>query len=436
MVNPFKVELKFFLYAYIFFASWTGVFILGDIVKFPEAISFLSGVFAPHVVIGSLTFLLYFIKYSGHFLNNQLYLPRGVKKVYQIEDIFLFFGYSGVLLSAAVNPGPKTLNYLAGYLYVFFIAYLVFKGLFYLELETEQLLTANLLGVLFVALFSIMELLLEHVYGINIRTLLLGARKPNAPALYAGGMSRSYGLATEPGVLAFYFETLGVIAIWKLLREKFSLILKISLISIILLGWTFTFSAASVVALTFALCFTGFVLLLTKLKIRRIRFSPIIVVLFIGILVLSFYSIYTGKINLVRPILIKIGNVGTSERMRYWLEGLEQFARTPIFGAGMGNISVKRSGLSYVNWYLFLTTEGGLLSAIPYLSFLFFSGLRILNSKVKGKFWFFTAFLAGTTHLAVISTFFHPFLWILLIIFNHYLANYFSLSYERLERRF
>lgn len=423
MVPHLKVNLKFSLYAYLFFASWTGTFLLSDLIKFPKSISSLSGVFVPHVVVGLLVLFLYFTRYLSRFSNNQLYLPRGIKKVYQYEDLFLLLGYSGILLSAAINPGPKTLNYLLGYLYVFLIAYLIFKGLFYLELDTEEFLTANLLGVFFVALFSITELFLEHPFGINIQTQIVRiARTREAPATIAG-ISRSYGLATEPGILAFYFETLGIIAVWKLIRTNLSKIVKSFLISIILLGWLFTFSAASVVAMTLALFFTSFLLLLSKLKIRKMKFSLTIVILVLIVLALFFYILNTNRVNLINPILSKISNVGSSARMNHWFEGLDQLSKRPLFGAGMGNISARRGGLSYINWYLFLATEGGLLSFIPFFSFLLFSGLRILNSKVKGKFWFLTAFVAGVAHLAVISTFFHPFLWILLIIFNHYRAN-------------
>ena len=94
--------------------------------------------------------------------------------------------------------------------------------------------------------------------------------------------------------------------------------------------------------------------------------------------------------------------------------------RITVTGVGSTNATGTRG--SNINWYIFLTVEGGLLSSIPIMLFLVFSFVRIAYSRVPGKMWFLVGLTAGAVHFLAISTFFYPFLWILLIMF--FLAEY------------
>jgi len=191
---------------------------------------------------------------------------------------------------------------------------------------------------------------------------------------------------------------------------------KIILTLLFVLGWLFTFSGAAIPALLFSMTVSCLLIFVKRPAINKKSIPFLILLLFIfGFAVVKKNNVY----NFFSPIIHKMTLQQAAEGSRpvRWLHDIKLINESPIFGHGPGYASVSERGSS-VNWYLFLTMEGGLVTSLPIIFFLIFSFFRIYSSIIPGKIWFMSAFLAGSIHLAAISTFFHPFLWMLLIIFT------------------
>jgi len=242
-------------------------------------------------------------------------------------------------------------------------------------------------------------------------------RSRAASAVSMGTCRRSYGFSTEPTILAFYLNTLGVIGIWNLC-ESFQIkrLLKSLLVFSYIIAWLTTISAVALVALPFSLFVCYFLI-----KLRQPLFSKrgtFVAVVCCIMLCVSVPLTLSDKVTpYFAPIYHKLSLNQEKEgsRPQRWKSDLSVVSESPWTGQGLGYATSAGRGSS-VNWYLFLTMEGGLISSLPAILFLFFSFIRIYFSQVPGKLWFMSAFMAGSIHLVTISAFFHPFLWTLLKI--------------------
>jgi O-antigen ligase len=231
-----------------------------------------------------------------------------------------------------------------------------------------------------------------------------------------GGIPRSTAFSTEPGILAFYFETLGLIAAWSIWRRQWGWGVKALLLSIIFAGWVASFSAASVAGL---LAGISVVALIALYRTRSLMARSAV----IFVLPLMLWGVYEAPQYLgntyLDPIISKINLEGSSARGRLsrWVKGMNEVFQNPIVGVGPGTASSKGE-VSNISWYLFLSVESGMFSIIIVISFLFTKFIRLVRSNLQGKYVFITSFVAGSVHLAVISTFFHPFLWTTIVIID------------------
>ena len=389
--------LIFFLLGFLFFQSWTNAFALHELAPL-------------HVIFGVVSigvFVLYLF-ITGETIRTE---------VYKTEDLLLGLLLICLTLAAVIHPREASINYIAAYSYVFLGGFLVIKGAMYNYLSLRIILNWVLVGVLVTALGSIVEFGITFFFDIDLNPYLYRLRP--SEAMYGFIFPRSAAFSTEPGILAFYLETLGLIAVWTLWKRSWSFYWKLIGTVTIFFGWILAFSAASVAALT-----VGGVLALTfkfmfshKLYTGALPFL-IVPLLLVGVVLLLQFA----KDTLLGQILLKItlqgdqiGSAGT--RLELWTMGLEKVAEQPFFGEGPGTAS-SEDRVSNISWYLFLMVEAGVLTSAPVFLFLAAKIGRIWNASVPGKYWYMTGFLAGAIHLSVISTFFHPFLWTLLIVFD------------------
>lgn len=387
--------LKLLIYFYVFFISFTGAFALGEWAKL-------------HVVLVSIIIPLSFVYISKKKTINI--------KCYKPEDLFIILMFIGLSLSSLISPNQKSFNYLLAYFFIFGASYLILKGVICNYCNYRKLLNVNTLSVIFVSSFAIIDFIGFYYFNFDIQSII--PRSRDASATYLGIFRRSYGFATEPTILALYFNTLGILAVWNLWKYMKCCNVAKFLFTLIFIGaWMSTFSAAGVASLLagFLISFSSLWLRVQKVHIYKRH----LMLLILAMLILSTFSFsFRGEIkSFTAPIIRKITlQKGASVRMEQWRRGLSDIIENPVFGYGPGNTSVSGS-VSNINWYIFLTVEGGLVSSLPIILFLIFSYIRIASSKVTGKIWFMTGFIAGSIHFMAISTFFHPFLWFFLIIF-------------------
>lgn len=388
--------------AYIFVISWTDTFSLGK--WFPM-----------HVVI-TIVIIPFFLL---QVLQNEKLPRQSIKK----EDTFIFLLIFTLFLGLLRNYSDKSINYIAAYILIFICEFIIIKLVIYKNVKLEKVLYTNFIAVVFVSIFVLLEFSLNHFLNINIQEFLPRTRVNSAT--YLRIYTRSYGLATEPGVLAFYYNTMGVLAIGYLWTKSNTLkYKKIIFTTLILLAFFTTFSSAGFTFILLAIAIVK-VLNLIKNPNKNIKLNKIItfsiIVFSIFFLIAINSSIVLQIQEFITPIINKVtlgDNVhSASDRVSRWVASVDNIKENPILGKGLGSTSVSGVGSS-TNWYLFLAMESGVLALIPVILFIISTFIRMLKSKHKNKAFYLTGFIAGCMHLTVMSTFYHPFLWFLIVMFN------------------
>lgn len=405
------------LYLYIFFASWGGAFALGP--WFPL-----------HVVLLLTAFVL-----SIPYVLTERNFPRGI---YHFEDLFILFGILAISISGILNPNIKTMNYLKAYFYIFGIGYFVLKFLLYKNISLNRLFIVNLAAVLFVAVFAIAEVASSYFFRFDLQTVI--PRPIPAGALYHTVL-RAYGFASEPGTLAFYFNTLGILALWKLWNYKtIHIIIKYILTILMVAGWVCTFSAGGFAFMSLSLVIVFIIRscdnAVTKKRnlttynsatlnysIRNYKSALNKLVILVSIILVTFIIIehYKFAKYAVDPIIGKITLRSGQIRISHWHYALSVMFDNPFFGKGIGYLSSIGRGSSH-NWYLFLALEAGFIAAACFVLFLVFTFIRIVKSRIPQKYWFMTGFLAAALGFTTFSAIHDPFPWILIALFNVVLA--------------
>lgn len=423
--------IAFFLYLYFFTASWGGAFTLGP--WFPLHVVFLSAACM--------------LALPGLLAKRNF--PR---QIYHFEDIFICLGIMAIMVSGLLYPNDKTFRYITAYFYIFGAGYFGLKYLLYQYVSLDKVLGVNTIAVLFIAGFAITDVALYSFAGLRIRESLPGL--VHLAQTYHGNISRAYALAIEPGNLAFYLNTMGILAIWKLLSiglKKRKLFI-LAFTALIIAAWICTFSAAGVIFMIVAIIATVAIKLIIVFITGKNKLPPVseevnatlpkehflsvgrgifngrhaILIKFailVSVAIIIFLSIkYSDSIrqfNLVEALIRKVSFEDESSiiRREKWIYAIENSSEDFWFGKGIGYLSDRGMGSSN-NWYLFLKLEAGIIATASFVLFLLFTFIRIVRSGNILKYWFLAGFFAGVLHLNVISTIHEPGLWILIALFN------------------
>ena len=273
-----KSILQTLICSYIFFVSWTDAYSLAP--NLPISILILL------VIIG-----IYFASIVG---------KRKISHhIYKTEDLFVIACLIGVCLSGIANWNEKTLSYILAYFCVLILGYLVLKGIAYKNASYYALLKINTIAVIFISFFTASEFLIELLTNFDIQTLI--PRENVARATYLGQFSRSYGLAHEPTILAFYLNTLTPIALWTLWKGKsickftvtISNLIKSSIPLLVVFAWLTTFSAAMVflpigfLITTLLICSHNYSINLSRKYIAKIILTLLVIILLSTTIVLD-----------------------------------------------------------------------------------------------------------------------------------------------------
>ena len=418
------------LYLYIFFLSFTGAFVA-------------HRWFPIHVIL-----LLTATVLSLPKLLTRRKFPWNI---YHTEDVFLYVGLIAVLASSLLHMNDKTINYLLAYFYIFGIGYFILKQLLYENGSISRYFDINTVAVLTVSIYALFEVAAKYFAHLDIQSFIPRIR--DATATYNTSIPRAYAFCTEPTILSYYLNTLGPIALWRLWQYRsVPKVLKYLLTLLLVLAWILTFSPPGIVFMIVSV----FVVLAIRFcdtrvarakaagvgvnrteNSRRRNLAPalslhrstlpnkkvtwtmpvILAVIAIATILCIMYS--DSVRDSTDPLLRKIFLTGESaeDRVSRWNYAIDNIFADPLFGKGIGYLSSKGSGSS-ISWYLFLTLEAGFIASAFFIMFLLFSFCRIWRSQNALKYWFLVGFLSAVLHLNVISTIHHPFLWVLIALFD------------------
>ncbi len=392
--------VKFLILAYIFFVSWTSALALSSWILLPFVFVLSAFVVVLFKVIRGSTFCV------SPYYKEDLFLPL----------FFIFF-----MVSAIINMNASGFNYVVAYLFVFGLLYLFVKGVLATYVTLPQIYMANTYGVIFVGLFLTVNFILNTSGIVDLQGAI--PRISGTNASYLGIFNRGYAFATEPGIVAFYLNTLGPLALWHLWCEvQCSKVVKLLLTCAVAFGWLVLFSAAAVFFLSIS-CFLAAMIMWKRIINRRLTISTFCkmgsVTAFI--LLISLFFAFSPKFQgYIAPICMKLTlspELSSSHaRTDRWKNAANLVLDEPFLGKGPRYFSSKGES-SAISWYLTLLVEGGFLSFMPLLAFLCIVFVRILTFRHLYQPPILIGFLAGCGHLMIISSFFAPFLWLLIAIF-------------------
>jgi len=369
------------------------------------------------MVIGGLIFLAQIIQF--------LLYPKIPKDAFNYGDTLIAILLLLILFSGIIHTNSKTLNYIGTYLFIFLILYFFLKLSFIKQNSAEYFLRINFYAIVFLCSFLIVEFMLKYLFSINIQDFL--PRRRETTATFLGTFPRSYGFSTEPGVVAYYLTTMGMVAFYYVFeKSRLSKLKKAAFVLLFLFAEISIYSTTGITALIVAWITTNILLPIKSDKIRLNKYSLFIIISIFLLFIFKFNEIF----SLFSPIINKLSLIGASsaiDRRERWLNALNMISDNPLTGIGIGGLSAQGKP-SPINWYLFLGVETGILTVIVLWGFYIYVLVKMLYSKLNGKKYFLIGFIGATIHLFAISSFQYPFIFLLLIFF--FSTNYSNKHYE------
>lgn len=388
-----KSIARILIVLYVFFAAWTGSFVFGRYLTIANII---------------LLLIIPVMLYSWY---RERYTLRQLFK----EDGLLLLLVICVGIAAGLNYNGHSLNYVVAYGFVFVVGFLFLKLFFLRYASHKLLLNAISVAVVVQSLFILVEFFGQIFYGFDIQVYMFKVYPHDA--LYSI-YPRCFGFTEEPTYVAHYLVTFAPLVFYHIHKTRLFIPLKILLYAVVVASFLLTFSTAG-----FAILLIGAILSIGIYAYSNISFLKknwIWLTLLILAIILGVFIVLTKDIPALQPLLYKltgadVGNEGS--RLNRWVIDFPYLLKNPVFGVGPGFFA--SLGLtSSVNWYLFLAIEAGLVSLIPVVLFLGFYLHRIISTITPYRFLYLYGFLSTTIYLFTCSTFYHPYPWLLLIMFS------------------
>ncbi|MDB4603790.1 hypothetical protein OAH33_00395 [bacterium] len=372
---------NFVVYFVFIFAGFTGVFRYGD--------------WFPLYQYGVLIAFLFSWAYNWSFNR---------------EDYLLIICFSILFFTSLLNFNDKTLNYMLAYFYTFFILYKNLDNISRM-MSLNKLLKFNALGIFISSFYSCIEFLTKIFLNIKIQDYL--PRVKEATATYMAGVDRSYGFATEPTSLAIYLNILGPFAVlyWKNNLSRFNYRL---FTLVLVLGWSFTFSASAVLFLGISVI--GVLTYVYRLRITKIilRHKKIVG----SLLMIIGYGITSGFLNkIMGKIFLTDGGTSATQRFMVYELAINRFFENPITGIGLGYTSSVNE-MSPINWYLMILSNGGIFAFLFSLIYMVLTVKKSLQVRKTFSLLPAIGISAGTLGFLTTSTFYNPFFWLAVILLN------------------
>ena len=283
----------------------------------------------------------------------------------------------------------------------------------------NDLFEANLKGVIFISIFVFFEFNLNYFFSFDIQNLIsrssLAFSEYN---IFDVVFYRSYGFSEEPTYLAWYYNTLGLLALFTLWKNRSKLVA--TLISfLIFVAYLSTFSAAAFSLLILSLLIYMLFSLKLKLILKTLFFF--LTIYFVVSFVVGFENFYKALEPMIMKVLLTKQDSGN--RFPEWVSAIDLFFTRPILGNGLGYFA-SMSITSPMNFFLFILVESGILVLIFSLVFYFIKFYKLLKSKIDNKMIYIISFMCGFGHLFTQSLFYHPCLWILIILIDYEIKIY------------
>lgn len=372
---------------YFLTVGWTGVVLTNEWIR-------------PYVALGVLIVLALVL----HALLGR----RVPRSLFPKRDAFIIAYLFLVTVHGILDPNPKTGNYIAAYWFVFVTCYFCTKILPLAAGGISRCLSWNAAGVLGMSCLVIVEMVLKTGFGIAFSDILPMINRQDALASLGGvRMPRAYGLAPEPGVLGMYLDTLGVVGLywtWKVGSRRWFA----TYAAIVGQAYFFAHSAGALAALGVGLVF-AFLGLNRRQRTVWVRTAGLVAL--VTIPAFTILGARSSGFSIIEKLMDPAA--GSEHRVSRWKEGIVMLEATgSVTGTGLGYITSSVSQSSFINWYLMVLVESGLLGLTLVAGFLAATFASVWRLEASARPWFAVAVVAGSAQLVTVSTFFDPFLWV------------------------
>ena len=334
-------------------------------------------------------------------------------------DFLIVLALFLMLISVLVYPTNKGVNYLLAYSAIY-IAYLICLWFSDNSIKINSLLRANFHGINFISFLLIIEVVGQLLFGVNLLELI--PRVHEATATVTLGLSRGYGLSSEPTQVGNYFCCFAPYAIYY--AQKQNIMNFQGYIFFLTFAAVLTFSA-SMFLVFFCSFFLFFILTNSKRKFLRdfiyLGFSFSLAI-FVFINYFGFYDVIFGAYETISSkFALTESSRSVNQRLDLIERGLSDVSNNPLFGTGLGSFSSQ--GLpSNINWYLFLASEAGLVMLSIYVAWF---SIHLISALLNYNRTLNTLYLVaavsifgGMMYLIFISTFQNLFLLTSILLYR------------------
>jgi hypothetical protein len=317
----------------------------------------------------------------------------------------------------ASSSQQKNAWHLAAYALAFFVYYyLVLVICVSTGYRVEQLARAMAWTAALVCGLGLVEFLLLVLKGIWLGDYLHHVNHElvtNGGALLPAS-ARIRSTTEEPGYLALLINSVGVMGLGHVWSRGY----KVRTAYLALLAGTLllTASAAGIVAAGVAAA-GGYLVFF-----RRVRLIAMLgTVCGVGAagVVAVWLQAGLGSADLTDILAQKLGLLDASgvQRFEQWEEGWELVSFNPFASQGLG-AAMSTRGISYLSWYLSLAVESSVWTAMLVMGMIVRCLTRALRVPGTWGYLCFIAVFAAAMHYVVISTFYQPFFWTVLVATN------------------
>ncbi|WP_100010098.1 O-antigen ligase family protein [Lentibacillus sediminis] len=392
---------------YLFFLGWTAAFALP---YFP--ITRIIGI----IMLFSILFTFNYKKKLG--LDKRL--------ITLMYLLFLSFIVSYIFQIIHIGPSftgfGHTLLFL-GVIILHFVVVLVAISL--TGYPTNKIYKFISWGVIFVSLITIIEFISRNFLNMEFNLLRISTDYIATYSISGERFIRARGTVIESGHLALYLLMFAPFVYhyhMNINGSKMKTI--ISLVSVVL-AVLFTFSAAGFAELSVVILIILGVYIIKLLR-QGFKLSKVIVIYPLFFSIISFgiyYFVYgNGNLSFLSGIFGKLTFENSTiydgnSRLSRWYRAWELFKESPVVGQGSGIASITH-GTGSTNLYLDILAGNGLIGLLIFLFILVYHLNLIFKMEGHVKYIYLVSFSTMAIHYAIISDYWYPWMWMLLVMIN------------------
>ena len=199
-----RKSINFLFFLLLFFSSWTNAFALTTWLTLANTSIIIFIFFSLIITIIKKKFLFHF--------NH--------------EDFILIIVFVLQLFLTVFNINSDSLSYILASFYTFFFLYMLLKSLIISNIKISDFLKFNFYAVVLISCFGSIEFILRILFETDIQIYINRTMKATAQfSLIDSIVLRTYAFSEEPTYLAWYLNTLGLLAVYYAYNVKKNLLL-------------------------------------------------------------------------------------------------------------------------------------------------------------------------------------------------------------------